>query len=219
MNSKKYETIIKGNYNLFPKKFMVEVISNDPKIYYIHNFVTEEEADYMIEICKKYKEESTVEVSSDKIIIEKKLRTSSTAFLKKGMTDVISRIENRAANFTNVSYDYIEPLQCVVYKNDEYYKQHLDTFNPNSIFLSHGGNRVGTIFVYLTTLQPEEEGCTYFPVLKHKIRPVKCNAIYFENIKDGKVDERLIHEGETVKGFKKKYGINIWIRESKYSDI
>jgi len=196
--------------------FMYETIINDPKICYIHNFITEKEADHMIDMCKNYKEESTVEVKSDSVIIEKNIRTSLTAFLKKGMTDIIRKIEKKAARFSQAPYENIEALQCVVYKNDEYYRPHLDTFNENSPFLSRGGNRKASIFVYLTTLSPEEEGCTNFPKLKYKIRPVKCDAIYFENMKNNSVDERLLHEGETVKGFKKKYGINIWIRESTF---
>lgn len=201
------------NKRLFPKKFMIETVLDDPKIYYLHNFLKDEEANHMIDMCEMYKESSTIE-NDNKDVVNTNYRTSLTAYLKKGMTDIIKLIENRAANFANVDYERIEALQCVVYEKNQYFKSHLDSFGSNSPYLLKGGHRISTIFVYLSTINPEENGCTYFNKLKLKIRPIKCNAIYFENIKDGKVDERLLHEGE--KPNTKKYCINIWIRERAY---
>ena len=129
------------------------------------------------------------------------------------MTDKIEKIEKRAADFANVSYDRIEALQTVVYNNNEYYQEHLDTFPPDSKYMQNGGNRIATIFVYMTTLTPEEGGKTNFSNLNLSIKPIKCHAVYFENIKNNIVDYRLLHQGEKVIGLNKKYGINIWIRE------
>jgi len=104
----------------------------------------------------------------------------------------------------------------VVYKNQEYFKPHLDTFSSNSKYLMKGGNRIGTILVYLTTLDESEKGATIFPKLKYKNTPKKCDAIYFETMKNGIVDDRLLHEGEPLNSSKMKYAINIWIREKEY---
>jgi hypothetical protein len=68
----------------------------------------------MIKLTEKYKEESTLEINKNTSdILDKKVRTSLTAYLKKGMTDKIEKIEKRAADFANVSYDRIEALQTV----------------------------------------------------------------------------------------------------------
>lgn len=206
------------NKKLFSKNFMVEVISSDPKVFYLHNFLKEDELDELISKINTQKKESKVEILADSKPVEKiikKIRTSSTAYFKKGS---YPNIEERASNFANVHIDQIEALHGIVYKSGEYYKEHLDTFKEGSKYLKNGGNRIGTIFIYLNTLDMEDGGCTHFTMLKHKIRPVKCNAIYFENIKDGIIDNRLLHEGEKILNEKLKYGLNIWIRESKYVD-
>lgn len=196
------------------------IISIDPKIIYIENFLTSKEIDHLIELCEKNKIESKVEIPLDnsKTVVEKKVeqRTSSTAFLKKGMTKHIINIENKAMVIGNVSYNKIEPLQIVEYKKNQYYKSHMDTFYPNSQDLLTGGNRFATILVYLTTLGDNEKGHTIFPNLNLKFKPKRGDAIYFENMKDGNIDYRLLHEGEPLESMKKKYILNIWIREKEY---
>ena len=196
------------------------IISTDPKIVYIENFLTSKEIDHLIELCEKHKIESKVEIPLDntKTVVEKKVeqRTGSTAFLKKGMTKQIINIENKAMGIGNVSYNKIEPLQVVAYKKNQYYKPHMDTFYPKSQDLLTGGNRFATILVYLTTLDDNEKGRTIFPNLDLKFKPKRGDAIYFENMKDGQVDYRLLHEGESLESNKNKYILNIWIREKEY---
>jgi prolyl 4-hydroxylase len=214
---KEFKPILsKINYNLYPSGFMVEIISSDPKIYYLHNFINKDEAEYMIKLTDKYIETSKLEIKKLSHNLDNKIRNSSSAYLKKGMTPEIKKIEERAADFANVSYERIESLQTVLYNNNEYYKEHLDSFPADSTYVKKGENRQATIFVYLTTLAPEEGGCTIFNKLNISIKPVKYNAIYFENIKNSIIDERLLHQGEKVIGLNKKYGINIWIREPNF---
>jgi hypothetical protein len=208
--------ISKINYDLYPNGFIIEQISKDPKIYYLHNFLTEKEANHMIELCEKHKEESTVTIADEHGVsfgINKKYRTSLTAYLKKGQTKKVIKIEKRAINLAQVDYEQLDPLQVLVYKSDDYVVPHLDTFLPNSKDVLERGNRFCTIFPYLSTLSSEEGGCTNFVKLNIKIQPKKCDAIYFENLIDGKIDDRLLHEGQMVTGANKKYAINIWIRE------
>ena len=200
-----------------PTEFIINqtIISKDPKIAYIKNFLTSNEVDHLIELCEKHKRPSSVETLVNNSKPEEQ-RTSSTAFLKKGMTNQLINIENKAMIVGGVSYNKIEPLQVVVYKKDEYYKPHMDTFSPKSTELLRGGNRFATILVYLTTLDDNEKGRTIFPNIDLKITPKRGDAIYFENMKDGQVDYRLLHEGEPLKNTKNKYILNIWIREKEY---
>jgi prolyl 4-hydroxylase len=173
----------------------------------------------MIKLTDKFKEESTLEINKNTSdTINKKIRTSLTAYLKKGMTSEVKKIEERSADFANVSYDRIEALQTVVYSNNEYYKEHLDTFPPTSKYMQNGGNRIGSIFCFLNTLEKQDGGCIHFINLKIRIKPEKGNAVYFENMKDGLPDQRLLHEGESILTDTLKYGLNIWIREREYVD-
>jgi prolyl 4-hydroxylase len=212
-----------------PHETVTQIISNDPKIIYISNFLSQKEIDHLIDLCEKNKQESKVEIESKNntaIEIKEEQRTSSTAFLSKGMTLEVINIEKRAAEFAiknstnkineSYSYNYIEPMQIVVYKNQEYYKPHMDTFSNNSKDLLYGGNRFATILVYLNTLDDSEKGKTIFPKLNIAVQPRRGDAIYFENMKDGQIDYRLLHEGEPTNSEKKKYIMNIWIREKDY---
>jgi len=206
------------NRKLFSKDFMVEEISADPKVYYLHNFLKDNESNKLIEYINLNKKESKLEINNNEnpiTIIKTTLRNSSTAYIKKG---IFSNIEKRAANFSNVNINQVEGIHGIIYRKNEYFKEHLDTFNNGSEYLTNGGNRIATIFVYLNTLENEDGGCTNFIKLKHKIKPVKNDAIYFENIKNGIPDNRLFHEGESVLTDKLKYGLNIWIREGIYVD-
>ena len=51
-----------------------------------------------------------------------------------------------------------------------------------------------------------------------KFQPNKGDGLYFQNMINGKIDSRLLHEGEKITSNKKKYAMNIWIRENEYWD-
>lgn len=209
---------LKINKKLFSKDFMVEVISTDPKVYYLHNFLKDNEADELINTININKKDSKLEVSSSNTVVttlKKKLRNSSSAYIKKG---TYINIEERAANFANTNIDKIEALNGIVYRKGEYFKEHMDTFHVGSEYLKNGGNRIGSIFCFLNSLKNEDGGCTHFLRLKYRIKPEKGNAVYFENMKDGLPDQRLSHEGESILTDTLKYGLNIWIREKEYVD-
>jgi prolyl 4-hydroxylase len=184
-------------------------------MYYLENIITDCEANYFIHLAEKYKTESILTRDHNKSV-DTNYRTSSTAYLKKGMNRKVKIIEERIASLLNINYRKIEPLQIVIYEKDQFFKAHLDTFYENSIELKQGGNRTHTILIYLNDIDDENGGKTIFTRLQMKIQPKKRNAIYFENMINGKIDNRLLHEGESLYNFNKKYIINVWIREEEY---
>lgn len=201
----------------YPVNFTKKIISKDPKMYYLENIITDYEANYFIDLAEKYKTDSILARDHTKLV-DIKYRTSSTAYLEKGMNKKVKIIEERIASLLNVNYKKIEPLQIVIYEKDQYFKPHLDTFYENSIELQQGGNRTHTILIYLNDIDEESGGKTIFTKLNMKFQPKKGNAIYFQNMINGKIDNRLMHEGESLYNLTKKYIINIWIREEEFWD-
>jgi prolyl 4-hydroxylase len=191
------------------------LLSKDPKVYYLQNILSLEEANYFIELGEKYKTESILTRDHNKLV-DTNRRNSSTAYLTKGMNDIVEKVEKRISDLLDVHYNRIEPLQIIVYEKDQYFKPHLDTFYENSVELNQGGNRTDTIFIYLNDLDKIDGGKTYFHNLNMKFQPNKCDGLYFQNMINGKIDNRLFHEGEKIVSNKKKYAMNIWIREKEY---
>ena len=207
----------KNKISIYPANFYSFTLSKDPKMYYLQNILSHEEADYFIELGEKYKTESMLTRDHDKLI-DVSRRNSSTAYLKKGMNDFVEKIENRISILLNVHYNRIEPIQIIVYEKDQYFKPHLDAFYNNYVELNQGGNRTDTILIYLNDLDKDDGGKTYFSELYMKFKPNKGDGLYFQNMINGKIDDRLLHEGEKIITNKKKYAINIWIREKEYWD-
>jgi len=203
--------------SIYPSNFHCFILSKDPKMYYLQNILSQEEADYFIELGEKYKTESILTRDHNKLI-DIRRRNSSTAYLTKGMNEIVEKVENRISILLNVHYNRIEPLQIIVYEKDQYFKSHLDTFYENSVELDQGGNRTDTIFIYLNDLDKNDGGKTYFHKLDMKFQPNKCDGLYFQNMVNGKIDSRLLHEGEKITSNKRKYAMNIWIREKEYWD-
>ena len=102
---------------------------------------------------------------------------------------------------------------------------------------SYGGNRLSSFFVYVKA-DKLTGGGTNFPLLEQgrderwcdyvdcdepwengvTFRPVPGNAVFWENLVDGRGDERVVHAGlPVVKG--SKIGMNIWTREGIVDEI
>lgn len=171
-------------------------------------------------------------------------RTSDSAFLPRGNDHVITEVMKRVATEVGAPVENIEDLQVVRYQSDQYYKPHHDYFDKSSSggqeSLKHGGQRTWTVFVYLaeppssptddrrseeqnSNVTGDYQGCTVFPRLGLKIKPKRGMAVVWSNvISPGakgtpvKEDEKTLHAGEPPNGWI-KYGLNCWIRESKFA--
>ena len=176
------------------------------------NFITKEEADYILEKSKVKFEPSKVHMG-----VNEDVRNSYTAWISKH-DKVVKNIIKRVCHAEGVSFDNAEHLQVVRYKPNEYYKKHFDTqyVKDSTGIYDTTGHRVITMLIYLT--DDFEEGATRFTLLKKDIKPPKYSGILFHSL--GKTNKKCHpfsrHAGLPVKSGE-KYVANVWIRQNKFA--
>ena len=182
----------------------------------IDNFITEEEANHIIQKATPIFVESTIVSGTDTSI-----RKSKTA----NFTDkdpVIDAVIKRACDYLEVPVSNAEPMQVVKYGSDGFYKEHYDSCpNENEHcrrFVIDGGGkqRFATFVIYLN--DQFTGGSTKFVNLKKEYKPEKFGALMFYSLEAkpdgtwGKTHPLSMHAGTQLTGGE-KYIANIWIRE------
>jgi prolyl 4-hydroxylase len=108
-------------------------------------------------------------------------RTSDGMFFQAGESPLIERIEQRIAALLRWPVERGEGLQVLRYRPGAQYRPHFDYFDPaqpgTAAVLQHGGQRVGTLLMYLNT--PLRGGATSFPDANLEIGPIKGHALFF----------------------------------------
>lgn len=202
--------------NIERKKYKEVVLSENPKIILLENFITEEEAEHLMKLADEIKRPSTIDTKDDPYTLVNNVRSSESAHLGKARDKLVLSIENKACDYVNLNTHYLEPMQVVVYEKGQKFNPHYDFFSADSQDLSIRGNRNKTILVYLNDIHEDFGGATVFPKLNLKIQPKAYSAIYFENMNGTEVDYNTLHAGEELKTDKiRKYAINIWFREKE----
>jgi len=195
-------------------EYTVRILNQNPKIVYIHNFLSDKEAEYLVALAEKNKKPSTIDTKESPTTLQTNVRSSNTAHIGKNLDDIIKGIENRGSKFVNSDTYHLEPLQVVVYEKGQKYTPHYDFFSSDSPEIAYGGNRNKTILVYLNDLPEDAGGNTFFPKLNIRVKPSKRDAIYFENMNNGVVNWETLHAGEEILVDTKKYALNMWFREN-----
>ncbi|NBQ90282.1 MAG: 2-oxoglutarate-dependent dioxygenase [Betaproteobacteria bacterium] len=144
-------------------------------------------------------------------------RTSSGMFFERGESDLIRRIEQRMATLLHWPVEHGEGLQVLHYRPGAEYKAHHDYFDPaapgTAAVLRRGGQRVGTLVVYLNT--PDVGGATTFPDVGLEVAPIKGNAVFFSYDRPHPVTLTL-HAGAPVTGGE-KWVATKWLREGVFT--
>lgn len=143
-------------------------------------------------------------------------RTSRGMFFERGETGVIERVERRVAALLGWPVENGEGLQVLHYKPGAEYKPHYDYFDPvhpgSAPILKRGGQRVGTLLMYLNT--PKKGGGTTFPDVGLEVAPIKGNAVFFSYDR-AHVDTKSLHGGAPViEG--EKWVATKWLREREF---
>ena len=180
--------------------------SYEPIVY--ENFISEEDASYILEIANNQFQESKLVGE----VLNKTIRDSKTCWLSK-YDSVVEKIIKKASGFTHLPFENAEDLQVVKYDQDGFYKEHHDACCENNEyckeFLKRGGQRLATIVIYLN--DDFEGGGTQFPNIGKTFKPKKYSGLLFFN----NCNKESIHQGTPViKG--SKYICNIWFRESEF---
>jgi prolyl 4-hydroxylase len=143
-------------------------------------------------------------------------RTSDGMFFERGETALIDRIERRIAKVLQWPLENGEGLQVLRYRPGAEYKPHHDYFDPahagTATILKRGGQRVGTIVMYLNT--PDAGGATTFPDVALEVAPIKGNAVFFAYDRPHAVT-RTLHGGAPV-AEGEKWVATKWLREGVF---
>lgn len=143
-------------------------------------------------------------------------RTSEGMFFERGENEICKRIEARIAALVNWPVENGEGLQVLRYLPGAEYLPHYDYFDPRHAstpaILQRGGQRVGTLVMYLNT--PAGGGGTIFPDVGLEVAPVKGNAVFFAYDRPHPMT-RSLHGGSPVLAGE-KWVATKWLREGRF---
>jgi prolyl 4-hydroxylase len=143
-------------------------------------------------------------------------RTSDGMFFERGEHDLIQRIEQRIADLLRWPLDHGEGLQVLRYGPGAEYRPHHDYFDPahggTARILQRGGQRVGTLVMYLNT--PEGGGATTFPDVGLEVAPVRGNAVFFSYDR-AHPGSKTLHGGAPVVAGE-KWVATKWLRQGVF---
>jgi len=143
-------------------------------------------------------------------------RTSDGMFFERGEHALIQRIESRIAELLRWPLDHGEGLQILRYRPGAEYRPHHDYFDPvhagSGVILQRGGQRVGTLVMYLNT--PERGGGTTFPEVGLEVAPIRGNAVFF-SYNRAHVSTKTLHGGAPVLAGE-KWVATKWLRQGVF---
>ncbi|GBF94788.1 prolyl 4-hydroxylase-like [Raphidocelis subcapitata] len=216
----------------------IETISWRPRAYIFHNFLSQNEADYVVKLVEKKVTRSHVVDVKTGVNKMDEIRTSWGGAIDRGVDPVISAIENRIAEWTHLPPENQEPIQVLRYNDGQKYDAHWDWFDdPVHTPGNTTDNRAATVLMYLGEV--EEGGETALPIAvpldaarQGRIKPhlSKCGAngtlavvprkgdalLFWDMLPDGKtICRRSLHAScPTLKGT--KWTATKWIHNKPY---
>jgi prolyl 4-hydroxylase len=187
-----------------------------PRVIVLGGFMSDAECDQVIALAgpRMARSETVDNVTGGSEV--NVARTSRGMFFERGETGVIDRVEKRIAAMLSWPVENGEGLQVLHYRPGAEYKPHYDYFDPvhpgSAPILKRGGQRVGTLLMYLNT--PKKGGGTTFPDVGLEVAPIKGNAVYFSYDR-AHVDTKSLHGGAPViEG--EKWVATKWLREREF---
>jgi len=168
----------------------VRAVYSDPPIFEIDNFFQEDLCDDYI---KRAQSDGLQMNSQTFSSATSAMRTSTTWYLKYKQ---VGEFLKRATKLTGKAVNTFEEPQIVRYELGQQFSWHYDAL-PTSMKNKNGGQRVGTLLVYLNDV--EGGGATCFKDLDVKIQPQKGKALlFFPCTHDGVPDDRTMHAGQVT---------------------
>ncbi len=188
----------------------------NPRIIVLGGFLSDAECDQMVALAgpRMARSETVDNITGGSEV--NVARTSRGMFFERGETGVIDRVEKRIAAMLSWPVQNGEGLQVLHYQPGAEYKPHYDYFDPvhpgSATILKRGGQRVGTLLMYLNT--PKKGGGTIFPDVGLEVAPIKGNACFFSYDR-AHVNTKSLHGGSPViEG--EKWVATKWLREREF---
>lgn len=200
----------------FDRRVYIGAVMNLPRVVVFNNLLSEQECDELIALSEPKLSRSTTVNSSTGAFEVHEARTSEGTYFLLGENELCQRIERRIAELVRWPIENGEGLQILRYSNGATYTPHYDYFDPaapgSATILKTGGNRVGTIVMYLQA--PEKGGATTFPDVGFVVAPVKGSAVFF-SYANPHPSSKSLHSGAPVTQGE-KYVATKWLRERAY---
>jgi prolyl 4-hydroxylase len=193
------------------------VLSADPAITVFKEVLNVIDCAYLIFLSRPYmRRAAVIDPGSQKNGMVSQVRTSMSTYLPFEIVDIISRFaELKIIQQVGEDLSSSEPMSILCYAPGQYYRPHVDYFNPklqvSKKLLEDGGQRTASAITYLAV--PSAGGSTSFPRLNLAVPPLAGGTLWFRNcLEDGRVDDRSLHAGETVEQGE-KWVVTKWFRE------
>jgi len=210
-----YVQAVGANIPTAPVKPQVVLTVQVPNMSLFTNFLSEQDCKELIDEASKSLNKSKVVGVGGKATLHE-ARTNSGAFLGRGSSPLVERIEQHISMLTGIPIENGEGLQISRYETGEEYKPHHDYFNPKredfDEKIKSNGQRVATFLMYLNT--PEDGGQTTFPDAKIEVPAVMGNALLFRYPKADR-NELTLHGGTPVKAGVKWIAVK-WLRDRAF---
>lgn len=216
----------------------IETVSWTPRAFVYHGFLSHEECDHLVQLAIKRLERSMV-VSETGDVFDP-IRTSYSASITYGETTTVKEVEERIARWTHLPVAHGEPIEVLRYQNGQKYDAHWDWFDEKEMTDKTTGNRMATVLMYLSDVEPGAGGETALPLAYPidpdlqaiegrgysecaarqgiSIKPRKGDVLLFWDMDlDGKsTDRHALHAScPTTKG--EKWTATKWIHSTPYS--
>lgn len=180
----------------------IEQLHTSPNVIRVYDIITNEEANYLLELAKTRLIRSTVQSRYGSLTTD--FRIAKTAWLSNEHDFTIKKIEKRLSDIFQLDLTNSEDLQVVNYGLGGYYGPHLDSARETSFSDKKNGkdaksklvdnDRLATILIYLNNV--EAGGATVFPRLNLTVEPIERSAVFWYNIKpNGYTDYKTLHSG------------------------
>lgn len=191
-----------------------KVLSADPWVIEVDNFLTEIEVDNILQLVTRWdqsKESGEIDKNGEGKTIVTSTRTSSTFWCNFDCEKSApsSQIREKISEILQIPMTHFEPIQLLRYNVGEKFVPHHD-FSFQELSLACGP-RVITFFLYLSDV--DEGGNTKFPDLGVSVTPKRGKALVWANTlsSDPRAkDTRMTHEAQVVKAGV-KYAANVWV--------
>lgn len=194
----------------------VLVLCEEPKVYTIDDFITEEECNHMINISKDSMKISLVSDGKNGVVSTG--RTSKNAWIQHDFDEITKRIGTKIAHQVNMPLVNAEAFQVIYYDVGCEYRNHYDSWDHDDSektlrCMKFGGARLKTALVYLNEV--EEGGSTKLNRVNVDVSAKKGKLLVFENTYPGTNIKHPLSEHAgmpVIKG--EKYAFNLWFKES-----
>ena len=201
---------------ILDREITVLTTMKHPRVIVLGGFMSDQECDQIIALAgpRMARSETVDNITGGSEV--NVARTSRGMFFERGETGVIDKVEKRIAALLGWPVQNGEGLQVLHYKPGAEYKPHYDYFDPvhpgSASILKRGGQRVGTLLMYLNT--PKKGGGTIFPDVGLEVAPIKGNACFFSYDR-AHVNTKSLHGGQPVIDGE-KWVATKWLREREF---